>query len=341
MKQVVSLFVLIAVVGALFGFAQTPAEIPTFRAEAKLVLVDVIAESAKKTALRTRALLTDLQKEDFRVFDNGHEMPIHSFDIGAQHDTRPIVLWLIVQCNLGLPPEWASGFLRGKTQFLRAALSDLDMNDAVGVAHWCDDGAASIDLPPGHDPDAALAAVDHVINLDPVHGENRKGELAMQRMIRITVDNVHQAKLDRLPILLFLYGDHCATYIAEANRIIEDVLETSGIVFGLNDNGYPFDPEGMSRDGQLFDLVHYYSHDTGGAFYSSMDPKLFSAALDYIVAQLHLRYTIGFKPLVKDGKRHTLKVELTKDARKRFPVTELRFRQEYVPVATYPDPSFK
>ena len=102
----------------------------------------------------------------------------------------------------------------------------------------------------------------------------------------------------------------------------------------MSDNGYPFDAQEMFRDGKVFYLVHYYSPETGGQFYSTLDPRLFSAALDYILLQLHLRYTIGFKPLVVDGKRHTLKVELTKEAAKRFRGAELRFRQEYIPATS-------
>ena len=185
-----------------------PAQVPTFRVETQLVLVDVVAE-IKEKSLHTRALLTNLIKEDLRVFDNGREMPIRSFDIGAHHETRPIALWLIVQCNIGSPPEWASGFLRGKTRVLRPALDGLHKNDAIGVAHWCDDGTAALDLPPGQDPDAALATVDRLINESPIiEGVNRLGELAMQKMIRMILDNAHQATPQRLPIFLFLCGDH-------------------------------------------------------------------------------------------------------------------------------------
>jgi hypothetical protein len=313
--------------------SQTPStQVPTFRAETHLVLVDVVADIKEKT-LHTRALLTDLKKEDLRVFDNGHEVPIRSFDIGAHYETRPIALWLIVQCNTGVPSEWHSGFLRGKTCVLRPALDGLHKNDAVDVAHWCDDGTASLDLSPGQDPDAALAAVDRLISQPSIEGENRRGELAMQKMMRMILDSVHQSTVQRLPIFLFLYGDHSGTFVDEANRIIEDVLGSSGIVFGMSDNGYHSDPEQMFRNGKVFSLVHYYGRETGGQYYSTIDPRLFSAALDYILLQLHLRYTIGFTPLLVDGKRHALKVELTKEAEKRFPAAELRFREEYIPVA--------
>ena len=314
------------------ALAQTPTQVPTFRVETQLVLVDVIAD-VKEKSMHTRALLTELKKEDVRVFYNGHEMPIRSFDIGARHETRPIALWLIVQCNTGVPSEWHSGFLRGKTGNLRPALDALNESDAVGVAHWCYDGTASLDLSPGQDPDAALAAVDRLISRHSIEGENRRGELAMQKMIGMILDNVHDFKTERLPIFLFLYGDHCATYVDEADRIIANVLKTSGIVFGLSDNGYPFDPMRQFSSGQIFYLVHYYSQETGGEFYSTTDPRLFSSALDYIFLRVHLRYTIGFRPRIFDGKAHTLKVELTKEAQKRFPTAALRFRQEYIPAA--------
>jgi hypothetical protein len=334
-KEAGAILVLMACICLPASSQTPPAQVPTFRVDTQLALVDVVAE-IKEKSLHTRALLTDLVKEDLRVFDNGHEMPIRSFDTGAHHETRPIALWLIVQCNLGMAPEWASGFLRGKTQLLRPALDGLRKDDAVGVAHWCDNGTASLDLPSGQDPDAALATVDRLINEPLIEGQNRAGELAMQKMIHMILDNAHQATPQRLPIFLFLYGDHSGTFVDEADRIIEDVLETSGVVFGISDNGDHADPEQMFRNGKVFSLIHYYSHETGGQYYSTIDPKLFSAALDYILLQLHLRYTIGFKPLVLDGKRHTLKVELTKKAAKRFPAAELRFREEYVPVPTPP-----
>lgn len=325
---------------ALMAYSSLPAssqasttQVPIFRVDAQLALVDVIAE-IKEKSLHTRALLTELKKEDVRVLDNGREVSIRSFDVGAHYETRPIALWLVVQCNVGLPPEWRSGFLRSRAGTLRPVLSALHMDDTVGVAHWCDNGSAALDTPTGHDPDAALAAVDRLLSEPPIQEEYRAGEQAMQKMIRMILDDARHATPQRLPIFLFLYDDHSATLVDEANRIIADVLETSGMVFGMSDNGHPFEAEQMFRNGKVLYLVHYYSSETGGQFYSTPDPRLFSAALDYILLQLHLRYTIGFKPMLVDGKRHTLKVELTKEAAKRFPGAELRFRQEYIPQGT-------
>jgi hypothetical protein len=304
----------------------------TFHVDSRLVLVDVIPEFEDKS--HARGLLTDLKREDFRLFDNQQEVTIRSFDKGGTEGSRPIALWFIVQCPQGFTTSWASDFLRGDVRRLRPALNHLGQDDVVGVAHWCDNGDAAIDAAPGRDADAALAKVDELLKAKITHGENRSGELAMQKLVRMVVENVKEAKPDRLPVMVFFYGDHCATYPSEAQEIIKAVLENSGIIFGISDGRWPFDSRHMMyTNGQIGYLVHYYSQETGGEYYTTPDPKLYSAALDYILAQVHLRYTLGFKPDSLDGKVHKLKLELTTEARSRYRDVTLRFRHEYLPVA--------
>jgi hypothetical protein len=329
--ELIAMFVFFVCASLYSQTVTNSSDLTTFRVETNLVLVDVIPEF-EKTQLRTRALLTDLKREDFRIFDNRKEMAISSFDIGATHGTRPIALWLIVQCPQGFPSAWASDFLRDEAKSFRPALGHLDSQDAVGVAHWCDNGDTAIDLAPGSDSDAALAKVEEILHRPTIRGENRTGELAMQKMVRLLLLNVHETQPDRLPILLFFYGDHCATYPKEAEEIINDVLETSGIIFGVSDGRWPYDPSSQMSNGQVSYLVHYYSQETGGEFYTTGDPRLYSAALDYILSQVHLRYTIGFRPSAPDGKRHTLKVELTKEARSKYRGIQLRHRKVYIAV---------
>jgi hypothetical protein len=329
----------VGMLAVLHAQEQSPPEMTALRIDSSLTLVDVIAEN-KRTGLRGRELFSDLKREDFRILDNGHEMPIASFDIGAEHGARPVALWLIVECNQGEPPEYHSMFMQGRTQMLKPALAHLAADDVVGVAHWCDNGDANLDTLPGVDSDAALAKVEQVLSERPDRGKHRTGELAMQRMVRLVLNNTRETEPRRLPVFLFLYGDHSATHADEANSLAKDLLETSGMVYGLNDGRWPFDPERMipmdgfgPGAGDIFYLVHYYSRATGGEVHSAADSTQFSAALDYIIMQLHDRYTIGFKPKKLDGKRHALTVELTSAAHKRFPAVALRFRSEYIPVA--------
>src|SRR2546429_7629986 len=58
------------------------AQAPTIRVQSSLVLVDVIGQDPKNGLP-----VQDFKKEDFRVFDNGNEVPIASFDSGARNNT--------------------------------------------------------------------------------------------------------------------------------------------------------------------------------------------------------------------------------------------------------------
>ena len=331
MRGLVSCILVLAVVG--WVKAQETKPVMTLHVGTSLTLVDVIAENSPH-GLRTRILLTDLRQEDFRIRDNWKDMPIQSFDTGAEHTTRPIALWIIVQCPQYFPLGDASMFIQGKVNVIAPALSLLAPNDAVGVAHWCDNGDAKVDLPPGHDGNAAIPATEAVLDQKPPESiDSRTGELAMQHMIEMLLDETHHQTPARLPVYLFLYGDRCGAPVDEVNRVLEDLLENDGIVFGLNDGAVTYSPyETIHMNGEEAFLVHYYSAETGGQVYSTSDPKLFSNALEYLLTQLHLRYTIGFKPKKLDGKRHRLVVELTPEARKRYGAVTLRYRPEYVPV---------
>jgi hypothetical protein len=285
-----------------------------------------------------------LKQADFRLFDNRKEVTIQSFATGR--DTRPIVLWLIVQCSTGSPPDWGSNFIKGKTQLLKPALEHLASRDLVGVAHWCDDGQAKVDVAPGTSVDAALQGVEQVLNLKVANANDRAGEESMAHMVRMVDDSTRNSKSSLpagtqsgpdagqtyMPVFLFLYGDQGGTDSREANTIIENVMETSGMVYGLSVVEIHHDVLEDVGSGQTFNQAHYYSRATGGQYYSTTQTELFGPTLDYIIGQLHVRYTLGFKPAKMDGKPHDLRVELTKDAQSRFPKTTLRFRAEYIPI---------
>src|SRR5215467_6039230 len=121
----------------------------TFRTSSTLVLIDV---AAFKNGLPEKAL----RREDFQLFDNGSPVSIKTFDTGAQATTRPLAIWLVVQCRM---PNWegeGSGFFAGQIDRLLPALRHLDKIDSVGLAHWCDDGAAQLDLQPTTDVNSQL-----------------------------------------------------------------------------------------------------------------------------------------------------------------------------------------
>lgn len=303
--------------------AQHPSQ-TTIRVETSLVLVDLITQDAE-----TLLPIKGLKKDDFRVFDNDSEMAIQSFDAGAYYATRPISLWFVVICNEIDWDENGSGFMRGKASWLRPALDHLDKNDTVGVAHWCDNQTDKIDSSPSRDMDSALTKLEKLFHGWPYGVGTRKGELALQEMLRKILENVHQTKPEPLPVIVFLYGDHSGMEREEADDLLKDLLETSGIVYGINDGAVRVSPNYLDNPHGQGHVAHFLAAKTGGQFFS-VDPKMFATALDDILVQVHFRYVLGFRPPAFDGKIHKLRVELTSHANQKLPATRLSFRPAYI-----------
>jgi len=308
------------------SFGQT-----TIRVETSLVLVDVITQDPKN-GLPVRGL----KKEDFRMFDNGNEVPIRAFDTGARYDTRPVIVWLAVICNEGGKIGGSAEFVGNEAMF-RPAFDQLDKRDTVGVAHWCDNGEARPDLLPTGDRDKPLSVLAETIKPIPFHvggSTDVVGEAAFRKMIRLIIQDAHRRNPQPLPVIVFLDGDHTGQPRGRLDQVVGDFLETSGIVFGIKDYNAPVVP--MLTNGEVTEIEHYIARATGGEFFLA-SPEHYAVALEAILMQLHFRYELGFAPRPIDGRRHKIKVELTKEALAQHKGIRLKFRPEYIAVRELPD----
>jgi hypothetical protein len=305
-------------------------ETPIIRTQSSLVLLDVMGLDPKD-GLPVR----DFQKEDFRVFDNRQAVPIATFDAGSASGKRPVVVWLVVICNEQGKIGGSSNYA-GKEALFRPALDHLDKQDSVGVAHWCDNGETQLDLAPTENRDQPLHVLAEVIRPIPFQAGNSRsdevGEVTFRKMIRLIIQDAHRRDSQPLPVIVFLDGDHTGQPIQELNALVDDFLETSGIVFGIKDSRYP---RVMPLIGEHAQILHYMAKETGGQ-YLIASPSGYAAALESILTQLHFRNEIGFIPPAIDGNRHSLKVELTHEAREKHKGVRLRFRPEYIPVPEEP-----
>ena len=304
---------------------------PTIRVQSSLVLVDVISQDP-----RSGLPIRNLKKEDFRLFDNRQEIPISTFD-AARYGARSVTLWLVVICNEGgLGKFWASAEFAGKESLFRPALDHLESHDTVGVAHWCDNGETQLDLLPTEDRDGPLRVLAETIKPISFQGgtsqSDAAGEEAFRKMVRLIIRDAHRRNPQPLPVIVFLHGDHTGQPRDELDELVNDFLETSGIVFGIKDVRSP----GLHLLGQQSKIMHYMAKNTGGEFIAA-PPSGYAAALETILNQLHFRYELGFIPPTIDGKRHELKVELTKEAKEEHKGARLRFRPEYIPVRKEPE----
>lgn len=314
---------IIALTTALSAYLVAQDAAVTFRTSSNLVLIDLVA-------LQNGLPVKTLKREDFQLFDNGSPATIKTFDSGAQATTRPMSVWLVVQCRM---PNWegeGSGFFAGQSDRFLPALQRLEKSDSVGVAHWCDNGDAQLDLNPTASADQAVASVEQVLAATlSVDNHNRAGELALQRTLQLIVNVTRAAKPEPLPVVIFLYGDHSGMPKSEANHFIDELLETSAVAFGLRDQR---SPHIWWVPGEQREVAHYIARETGGQ-YLDVTPESYGSSLEQILQQLHFRYELGFQPATLDGKRHKLTVKLvgSRAAHKRL---RLRYRAAYVPTTT-------
>lgn len=302
-----------------------PAEGATIRTTSSLVLVDVITADGK-----SGLPLHDVRKEDFRVLDDGHEVEVKTFDSGMNFSTRPIALWFVVQCFQKNWDDFGSGFIREKTKLLKPALTHLDKNDTVGVAHWCDDGTYAADHAPDRNIDGTLNTIEELMKAAAVTPGTRTGEIALLKCLRSVLDQSQQMNPQPLPVVVFLYGDHSGMERSDIDEIENELLKRSVIVFGIN-NGV------VQRSQNFFgfaesqpNVAMFLSWRTGGAFFGTK-PDNFSTALEAILMQVHFRYVLGFSPKKVDGKRHNLRVELSALGKQKFKDSQLKARPEYIP----------
>jgi hypothetical protein len=201
--------------------AGTPSPEITLHSSSNLVLVDVIALNSKN-GLPDKTL----KRDDFEIFDNGLPVEIKTFDSGANFTTRPLALWFVLQCNM---PDWetkGSGLFAERISLFKPALKDLDKQDNVAVAYWCDDGQSKLDLLPTGNVEEAGTVMEKVLAQMPSPNDHsRTGELALQKTLQLIVDATRSLVPEPVPVLIFLYGDYSAMPRAEADHFIDELLE--------------------------------------------------------------------------------------------------------------------
>jgi hypothetical protein len=286
------------------------------RTTVSLVLVDAVVAD-KKTGIP----IDHLALGDFLLRDNGKPVKLTRFNRGKDHTLRPVQVWFVLLCNEELhfrmgvrrgteiigTQNWGASFLAGKTAELLPALAHLNDDEAIGVAHWCDNGESEIDLAPTLDRASVLQSIEQIARKKPVQ-QNHGAAGPSGELTRRINDVARTGFPEPLPAIIFIGG-----------RQGEDAGGTSAdLWFGFMQES-------------LMDLDLAGGSLSGGA--DSSDYRLRKS--DYVnrlgiyFDSLHRRYELGFAPLKQGNELHHLGLALTKTVKEQYPNAVLRYRELY------------
>ena len=69
--------------------------------------------------------------------------------------------------------------------------------------------------------------------------EHPKAMRMGNRFSRLIIHDAYQRNPKPLPVVVFLHGDHTGQPRRELDKLVDDFLETSGVVFGIRDYRAP------------------------------------------------------------------------------------------------------
>lgn len=316
------------------------------------VVVDVFV-----TNKSTKAPAEGLTQEDFQLTDNHHAVAVSSFAQAQDGSARPLSVWLVLMCpetGMSQTAYWnGSDFMRGHAAQLTLVLHKLSARDTVGVAHWCDDSSAAIDLNPTLDRDAPAAAIEalmakHVTPIDSYYGEESR-----LRAVRLVRETAQKFNPGATVVLIFLAGDEVLLEPDRAADMLGPSPDPPTIFFVVNNGAVlaaGVTPKLSGRrslasdekvTANLYQPVQpllFLATKTGGDSFSSMRGE-YGELLDRIVTQLQGRYQLTFTPKIVDEKPHNLEVKLTASGQAKVHSASLRARQEYLASVAMPAPS--
>jgi hypothetical protein len=293
-----------------------PGQAPKIRSTVSLVLVDALVADKK-----TGTPIEDLAQGDFQLRDNGKPVELTRFNRGKDHTLRQVQVWFVLLCNeeLHFPmgvrrgteiiatQNWGASFLAGKTAELLPALAHLNDDEAIGVAHWCDNGESEIDLAPTLERASVLQSIEQIARKKPVQQNHGPAGPSGELTRRIN-DVARTGFPEPLPALIFIGGRQGEDAGGPSADPWFGLIEESSMDFGLAGESLSGSADSSQNGDHTSDYVKRL-----GIYFDS----------------LHRRYELGFVPVKQGNELHHLGLTLTKAVRERYPNAVLRYRELY------------
>jgi Ca-activated chloride channel homolog len=262
------------------GAARSAGQLPAFRAETRLVVLQAVVTNSRGE------LVTTLDAPAFTVFENGKRQPITLF----RRDDVPVSVGLLID-NSGSMRAIRPRVEAAALAFARASNPD----DELFVVNFAD--KVHVDVEMTSDIrllEAGIARADSI------------GGTAILDAVDAAETYLQQhAKWDSRVLLVITDGNDNAsvTTLDQIRRLAEQtntVVDAIGLLNAVD--------QGKARSGRQ--EIATLTERTGGIAYYPSDPTQIESAALEIARQIRHRYTIGYTPLEPpaDGAFRTVKV---------------------------------
>ena len=230
-------------------------------------------------------------------------------------------MWILVSCpEQGQSPNGA-GFLAGSLNALKQTLANLGSASTVGVAHWCADGSANIDLSPTQDRDAPLAALEEILHQVPVEPSKSSGTRGFQGVVDLIVKENQHSNSGALPVIMLFGSANLDLPSDGADLIAKKLLYRGAVLYQVKNRS-----EGGRGEHSPLESI---CHRTGGRVYSVQHEDSLQA-MNSIMSALCSRYTLGLVLHNVESEWHAVRVRLTKAALRKHKSVRVDYSTGYL-----------
>jgi len=259
---------------------QEPAPRADIRVETNLVLVPVSVNDPLNRPV------TGLEKENFRIFDDGVEQPISQF---AMED-EPVAVGLVFDTSGSMGDKLSRSRLAAK-EFFRIS----DPEDEFALVEF--DSSPRLEVPLTHD----TGRIENQLTFS-----RSKGSTALLDAIFLALHEMKHSKKNKKALLIISDGgDNNSRYtVTEINGVVR---ESDVLIYAIGVFGGASTPEEFSGP----QLLGKIAEQTGGRMYEA-NPQELPDMAQKIGVDLRNRYLLGYAAPdhARDGKYHRVVVRV-------------------------------
>jgi VWFA-related protein len=289
-------------------------EIPTFHAHATDVRVDVEVREGKRFVM-------GLMRDDFVVWDEGEvQQLVYS---GQEAVGVDLVLLLDVSGSVHR--------LLGKIAAIgHQALDELHENDRVAVMAFSRFSNLVQPLTTDHQQvDAALKLAAQGMPLGSGTRIN-SAVIDAARYLKSARSAINSPSEPRRQAILIVTDNTGLSFLGSTKRAVQFLFESDATLNAIVVGSHPHPEKFEHRKNVDFELddVFVLADETGGeAETASNNPQ---EQLRGMIANIRNRYSLAYRaPVAKAGSLRHIKVDLSAEARKKYPAAKLRARSGY------------